>query len=270
MKIIVERFFLLPYWFRVALLLFLLIVVVWMVFGKAIRWVLSMVPFILNKIFRCLYLLIEIPVTVLHKKFGSDFYKIENKLSGIGEKIDAELDYWYKEWHSPKKSSFGKTCLVYMLCVIFVVVPSFMNTEIKILKFGEKAYDHCEMVILKWFEKREWYNPTEEAAVEQEGQAEVDITEKMPLEETLVVSGVNSSLLVRDIPSIENCEILDRLYNDDIVIWRGQLVFSEADNAHVESWVEIETVNGIKGWCRLFYLHPSEYKDKNFYVTNNE
>lgn len=270
MKIIVGRFFLLPFWLRVVIILFLLIVVVWMVFGKVIRWVLSFVPFVLNKIFRVLYLLIEIPVTILHKKFGSDFYKIENWLSNMGERVDAKLDYWYKEWHSPKKSSFGKTFFVYILCVFVVVVPSVMKLENKVIKCGELAYTHCEAILLKWLEEREWYNYSKEVALKQEVQEEENSLEKECFEETLVVSGVSSSLLVRDIPSIDNCTILTRLYNDDIVIWRGQLVFSEAENSHVESWAKVETVDGMEGWCRLFYLHPSDYKDKKFCVINNE
>lgn len=82
----------------------------------------------------------------------------------------------------------------------------------------------------------------------------------------LVVSGVNSSLLVRDIPSTENCTVLDRLQNDDIVVWTGQMVFAEAEGDHVEPWVKIITQNNVEGWSRLYYLHPEQYADEVYFV----
>lgn len=90
------------------------------------------------------------------------------------------------------------------------------------------------------------------------------------MEITLVVSGVSSSLLVRDIPSTEDCIILGRLQNDDVVVWSGQMVFSEVDNGHVEPWVKIVTVDGVEGWSRLYYLHPEQYVDMEFQVIDGE
>lgn len=82
----------------------------------------------------------------------------------------------------------------------------------------------------------------------------------------LVVSGVSSSLLVRDIPSMNNCVVLERLGNGDKVLWTGEIQFSEAEDNHVEPWVKIVTEDGEEGWSRPFYLHPEEYVGVEFYV----
>ncbi|MBD5554509.1 MAG: SH3 domain-containing protein [Roseburia sp.] len=261
---IMDMFFRLPFGVRVAMLL-LMIVVLWAIFRKVICWVLSLIPYVLIKIFRIFYLLIEMPIAALHKKWGSCFYKIDNILSLVGEKTDTVLHCWYMAWHYPKKFHLGISLLVYAVCVALIVVPSFMKTDSN-LKFGENAYRHCETRFIKWLEEREWYNPTMQAAMNQEEQIESGSAETDSFDVILVVSGVSSSLLVRDIPSTENCIILDRLQNDDTVIWKGQLVFSEADNSHIEPWVKVVTANGVEGWCRLFYLHPDDYMEQEFYV----
>ena len=82
-----------------------------------------------------------------------------------------------------------------------------------------------------------------------------------------MVSGVSSSLLVRDMPSMEDCEVLERLVNGDMVIWRGEMRFSEAEDEHVEPWVKVVTEEGTEGWSRLFYLHPEEHADMEFRVV---
>lgn len=72
--------------------------------------------------------------------------------------------------------------------------------------------------------------------------------------------------MVRDVPSLENCAVLERLGNGDLVVWRGEMQFSEAEDDHVEPWVKIVTEEGTEGWSRLFYLHPEEYMDVEFSV----
>ena len=82
------------------------------------------------------------------------------------------------------------------------------------------------------------------------------------------MSGISTSLLVRDSPSVEEGAILDRLKNGDVVIWRGEMRFSKTDDSHVEPWVKIITESGVEGWSRLFYLHPEPYADVEFWVTD--
>ncbi|MEY8426586.1 SH3 domain-containing protein [Lachnospiraceae bacterium 46-15] len=69
---------------------------------------------------------------------------------------------------------------------------------------------------------------------------------------------------------MKNSEKLCRLKNGDAVLWRGELVFAEADDEHVEPWVKIVTGDGIEGWSRLFYLHPEEYQGMEFEVIGKE
>lgn len=265
MNVFVEFFGILPLGVRVAIVLFLLIVILWRFFGKIILWILSWVPFVLEKIFRYLYLLIEMPVSALHKKFGAGFYTIENRLSHAGEMIDDAINFWFAAWHSPKEIHLKKLLLIYAFCVAFVIGPAVLKVDEK-LRVGEILYIHCENSFVSWLTEHVG-DDSAVAALEQEKQMESELSDDDSFEITLVVSGVNSSLLVRDIPDTQNCVVLERLYNSDKVIWRGRMVFSETDNGHVEPWAKVITANGVEGWSRLYYLQPEQYSDMEFYVT---
>lgn len=272
-----EMFFLLPFWLRVVVSLFLVIVLLWLVFGKIILKILSIIPFLLRKVFWYIYLILETPVAILHKKFGSVFGKTAHALSCAGERVDTVMQAWYKAWHFPDKIHIGRLFLVYGVCVIFVILPSFVNFDNGFFSFGERTYTNCETRFASWMEKKGWYDPDaklawnqEEQAQEEDVEPEDEITEDSFEEITLVVSGVESSLLIRDVPSVDDCDVLDRLVNDDVVLWRGQMAFAKADNDHIEPWVKVITSNGAEGWCRLFYLHPDEYEGKEYFVSDLE
>lgn len=269
-----EGFMAWPFWARVAAMLFLAVCILWPIFRKIILWVLSGIPFLLRKIFRVLYLLIEVPVSALHKKFGSIFYEADNKLSAIGGKIDAALTRWYETWRSPGQIHYGKCLLVYVICVIFVVAPPFIKSDSSFLKIGTAAYTSCESFFVNLFIRNGWYDPYAAAASGQEEEQE-ELTESVSVEiedfeEKLVVSGVSETLLVRSKPSVKNGKILERLANGDRVTWNGKMRFAKAEDEHIEPWVKIVTKNGVEGWCRLFYLHPKENKKKVFQVIAAE
>lgn len=263
-----NEIFLMPFWVRVAIVLFLLIVVVWAVIRKKALWVLSFLPFLFRMGFRYIFLVIEIPIAGFHKKFGSGFYKIDNGMSWVGEKVDLAFARWYGAWHDAEKSSFGRRIAIYMLCTAFVVAPGFLKIEDGILKSGEAFYIGCETVVVDWLKEHEWYESAQQAVADLNAgeQPASETIEEDSIEITLIVSGVRSSLLVRSVPSMKKSKKLCRLKNGDAVFWRGELVFAEADDEHVEPWVKVVTSDGIEGWSRLFYLHPQEYQEREFEV----
>lgn len=269
MSFIINIFLNFPYIVRVSILLFIL-VVLWKLVGKWILKLLSLIPFLLEKCFRYLFLLIEMPVAALHKKFGAVFFKVDNQLSKTGEKLDSIIQKWYESWHFCKNINLGKTLICYVLCVLFVVLPSIFKIDNPVLKAGETVYMNAEAAFEKWVEGRSWYKFEEEVIANQDEQPELEAEINDSAQIVLVVSGITTSLLVRDMPSTENGVILERLHNDDTVIWTGEFVFAQIDNEHVEPWAKIATANGVEGWSRMFYLHPEQYEGRTFYAVENE
>lgn len=209
--------------------------------------------------------LFELSVSYLHKKFGSGFGTLDNSLSAGGGKIDDILKMWYGAWHSPKEVRMSRQLLIYILCMGVVLGPALFKLDEK-WRMGENLYITGETSVINWFKQRGIYDAADVLNVGEE-----IIEKKSGLEETVfVVSGVNNSLLVRDIPDTENCMVLDRLKNDDEVILTGDMTFAETENGHIEPWVRVITENGIEGWSRLFYLHPKEYQGIEFYLQDHE
>lgn len=269
MSNIINMFIGLPIGLRAAIVL-LLIVIIWGIIGKKILFVCSLFPFLINKIFRGIYLLIEMPIAAIHKKVGGVFYEIDNQLSKIGNKIDDKTNRWYVSWHSSQSSHLGKALLIYVGLIIFIALPSFIRIESTLLMMGQNIYLKGEDIGIEWLKSHELYNAYETVnsnLVEtiEDKNSEMEITNES-MEEILVVSGVNTSLLVRDVPSIQNGNKLASLHNGDEVTWEGQLTFSEVDG-RVESWVKIITSDGVEGWSRFSYLHPIQYEDIEYTVT---
>ncbi len=265
MSVVINIFLALPLWVRIALVMFLMIVVFWKVFGKVVLRIFSVAPFLVEKAFCGVYLLVDIPVSYLHKKFGSGFGTLDNSLSAGGGKIDDILKMWYGAWHSPKEVRMSRQLLIYILCMGVVLGPALFKLDEK-WRMGENLYITGETSVINWFKQRGIYDAADVLNVGEE-----IIEKKSGLEETVfVVSGVNNSLLVRDIPDTENCMVLDRLKNDDEVILTGDMTFAETENGHIEPWVRVITENGIEGWSRLFYLHPKEYQGIEFYLQDHE
>lgn len=62
--------------------------VFWIISGRVILWILSLLPFLARILFRRFYLLLEIPLDMLHKNSGSTFGEINNWMSQTGGKMD--------------------------------------------------------------------------------------------------------------------------------------------------------------------------------------
>ncbi len=268
MSVIINVFLSLPLWLRVVVSFAVWILVLWKFLGRYIQYMLSIIPFLLKQLFRMIYLVVEFPVAALHERMGMIVLgKMENKMSRVGECIDSFMSDWYKSWHIQRKIALKKCLIAYVVCVVLVLLPSWINVDNNIFKIGQTLYIRSEIVCVSWLEKHGWYNPKIRKVTYEEKHIENEIDQREAMETILVVSGVNSSLLVRDVPATENCTILDRLKNDDTVIWRGEMVFSVAENDHIEPWVKVVTKDNVEGWSRLYYLHPEQYADMEFYVT---
>lgn len=274
MNVLIHSFMSWTLFWRAAILLFFIIVVVWKVFGKRLLWILSIIPFSLQWFFRLIYLLVEAPISLLHKKLGASFYKISNGLSQYAERTDSIMERWYNKWHLLERVQLWKALMVYVLCVTLVMLPSLIEVEGNVYRKGETVYLHCEAALISWFEEHGWYRSVELSLLEQDLGFTHDNPDILPelnaVPIVLIVSGLKSSLLVRDIPSVEDSVELDRLYNGNSVIWSGELIFAEMNNERIEPWVKVMTPNGIEGWTRMSYLYPEEYREVEFYVQMQE
>lgn len=232
----------------------LILLFIWMIFGKCIIWILSAIPYVLEKFFMMIYIIVNGVINFLHKLYGRDFYKLHNKYAEIGEWVYNFFEMWYKKWHSNYKIQFGKACSGAIICYLYIVVPFYMSEDIGVLSIGKNMYCSAENSLKEMVEaysksdlEKNWFG-----------------TNKM--DTSLIVYNVNTTLYVRDIPDRENCVVVEKLYNGDIVRWTGEIIFVEWENDEIEPLVKVITENGIEGWSLLDYLYPIDYDMMKFKI----
>lgn len=236
-----------PIYIRAAVLLILLLIL-WRVFGKVIVWILSLIPFLLQRAFIMFYLIVKLPITMIHKGCGGLFYLVDNMWSDIGERIDAKLSKWYKKWHTEYTYNLRTSLVGGLLFYGCVVVSMSIESEIPVLNVIKDAYCSSETFLKQKLEDADNTNSDYYGWL---GRDE----DKNQVE--LRVYNVNTTLYVRDIPDKENGQALDKLYTGDRVIWTGKMTFVEW-GGNKEVLIKVITEDGIEGWSLFDYFQPSD------------
>ncbi len=247
---------------RAAMLLALVFLIFWWILGKGVIWVASLIPYLIGIAFKVVYLVIEIPICWIHSKVGSFFHEIDNKLADVGNNIDSLLEKWYTCWHNPKSKHILLSIVIYFLLIIWICIPYHPDTMNMKYISGQHVYLTIENKFTHWLDKNDWYKEQAEEVIDYNEKEQAAEAEDVVKEIVMTVNTQKDPLSIRDVPSIENCEILERVEKGNAVIWKGDLAFGVGGNRGIEPWIKVETLNGTVGWARLIYLCPMD--EKNF------
>lgn len=250
---------------RVAFLM-CFVFLLWLLVGRIILWIMSGIPFLLIRLHRLIYCIVQIPISFLHKKFGSALYKADNGVAVIGVHIEDLLQKWYIRWHAKGKTNKKIEILCFIVIYIIIVVPPKVFSNDSVLCIPGNVYCEEESKLVNKIEagqRKKVITDISEEVMQNEDET-FEVTEPDLIE--LRVVGIRTALLIRDVPSVERGIALERLKNNDVVKWSGQLIFAETEDNHKEAWVKIISQNGIEGWSRLDYLCPTHYETEEYQV----
>ena len=203
MKAFLSYFFSMDVRIRSALLMALFIIVFWWVLGKIIIRFASLFPYLLRGVFRGVYLLIEAPVCWIHGRVGSFFYRIDNGLASVGDRIDFFLKQWYAHWRKPKNSHIFLSIMIYCIFLVWICIPyPATNADVKFFS-GQGAYLRVENKLTDWLESHDLYG---EQIVEAVSYEESEQVEEKNIPEGIIMKVITQKdpLSIRDIPSTEN------------------------------------------------------------------
>lgn len=123
---------------------------------------LSIIPFLLSKLYLLLYKLLESIVALPHSKYGGDFYTMANKLSALGEKGYLSLIKWYKAWNKVERIHIRAAILTYITLIVFInVLPAMTSAKNSPLNIGGNIYLQNESAFINWIEKKGLYTSKE-------------------------------------------------------------------------------------------------------------
>lgn len=145
----------LPIGVRAALLLSI-IFLLWLILTKPILKILSIVPWILKKLFWHIYIFFEIPISMLHRKYGNGFGVIDQGLTSFSEKICNFMDILRKKMIYPK-TIFGKQCfVVYLILCAYLIIPIWTHLDEKPFTFWYQSYIDKETSVVDWMDSKGW------------------------------------------------------------------------------------------------------------------
>ena len=153
MRDFINGFLEIPVGIRFTIVLFA-ILVLYCIFGKLLFRLLSLVPFVLKALFCGLYLLIDIPVSLLHRMFGGAFAAIDQSTARISGKIYGIMDKCYAKLHNPQTIYSGRVFLIFLVLGVYFVIPPFINFNEGIFTFWQKGYIETESKIVDFIMKR--------------------------------------------------------------------------------------------------------------------
>lgn len=225
MKTLISHFFLADVRIRAAVLIALFIMIFWWVLGKAIIRLASFFPFLLKRIFRGIYLLIEAPVCWIHERVGSFFYGIDNGLSGIGEKIDAFFERWYTSWKNPINSHIALSVVIY--CILLIWICTSHQTEgIEAKSFnGQAVYLKVENKLTDWLQTHNLYGQQieEVANFEKSEQAEGAALEEIePVSILLNERGKRGSNIRSETDLDNDNNIIGGVNAESVILYRDE------------------------------------------------
>lgn len=145
-----------PVGIRLALLLSI-VFLLWIILSKPVLKILSILPWFFKKIFLGIYILFEIPISILHRKYGNEFGVIDQGLTSISEKICTFMDMLRKKMIYPK-TIFGKQFfVVYLILCAYLIIPIFAHLNEKPFTFWQQSYVEKETYVIHWMENKGWF-----------------------------------------------------------------------------------------------------------------
>ena len=146
---IINYFLLLPIGVRAAIILGILLLLLLIILNPIFK-IFSILVWILQKIIIGIYLLLEIPISALHSKFGSIFGIADQGITSGTEKIYIVFEKIYKK-AKYSKSMFRKPILAcFLVLLIYLLIPvvsGFTNLQ---FTFWQEYYIEVESNIINW------------------------------------------------------------------------------------------------------------------------
>lgn len=132
------------------------VLMIWLIFAKPLLKLLSIVPWIFKKMIWYLYMLLEIPVSISHRKFGGIFGAVDQGITIFFEKIHNFMEKLYQKIHNPNKLFRREIFIIYLILCAYLLIPVWANLTEEPFTFWQSTYEKNEMSIVQWMIEKGW------------------------------------------------------------------------------------------------------------------
>jgi hypothetical protein len=128
----------------------------WCFLGRPILKLISLALWILQRLLVGIYLLIEFPISILHRKFGSVFAEIDQGFASGTNHAYSFMDKCFSKMNKPNTLFIGRAFLAYLIIGAYFLIPTAVDLTDKPFIFWQEAYMKEESALVKWMEKNGW------------------------------------------------------------------------------------------------------------------
>ena len=159
MRNLLDAFLYLPIGIRAAIVSFTVFLLYWIFAGLVLR-IFSIIPWLLLKLTQGLYQLLEIPVSALHKLFGSAFAWLDRGLTRYAESTCGFFERLHNRMRHPKTVFRGTAFLVTLVLCAYFLIPVFADLTERPFVFWQDAFVERQDSIIVWLEDRGAFGET--------------------------------------------------------------------------------------------------------------
>jgi hypothetical protein len=150
----IETFLTLPIGIRFSLLL-LICFLIWCMLGRLVLMCLSLVPLLVKYVLIGLYLVLEIPVSALHRRCGGIFGSADRKLAGFFRKVTSVFGGLTRILQNPQYP-YRIAILIVLVLSAYLIIPQLFGLEGDAFVFWHGAYTRFEDQLVAFFNRQDW------------------------------------------------------------------------------------------------------------------
>lgn len=241
MRDFVEAFLSIPVGGRAAIFMGVLFLF-WYTFARPILKVVSILPWLLKKLFFGIYMLFDIPVSALHSKFGNVFERIDQGLATGTEKVYDFMDKWFGKMNKPKTIHRGWAFLVCLVICVYLLVPIAANLTEKPFTFWRESYIKKEEAVVQWMDNKGWLEKRKGIYTEKNSEVAESVSNQKKYFKLSKTGSSGSN--IRNKPNLYDSKTVTVVKGNDLLLYLNE----NSTERRGTLWYKVKASNGSIGW----------------------
>ena len=135
-----------------------IVLIVWWTLGAIIQKTIALIPFAMKQMTIAVYYLIELPISALHKSYGSSFSAIDQGLANFADKVSTMFSKCHQFLNQPKPYR-GIAFFTFLVIAAYLIIPQRINLNEEGFTFWKQGYLASEKHVIDFIYEKGWVAP---------------------------------------------------------------------------------------------------------------